>query len=143
MAFKVEINGVDIATYGIYLAKGALNSMQQPASPKEKFYNDWKDEDGLDYDDATNLVYQSQDYDIPFFIKANGLDDYKEKKAAFVDLVSRKGQFTFKVSGWEDLKLRFKSFVNWNLVSYSVPRPSRVIVGRFILRLQNNNRNDS
>ncbi|WP_286894950.1 MULTISPECIES: hypothetical protein [Sphingobacterium] len=135
------INDQDISAFGIYLERGALSVFEIPPTPKEPFFNDWIDENGKDYDEDSDLSYQSQDYDIPLIMEGKNLQDYKEKKQAFLSLVSKKGEFTFHAANWSDpIKLRFKSFVKWDLISYSASLPDRGIFAKFTIKLQNNHR---
>lgn len=134
MSLRLKVSNIDLSIYGLHLDKGALSVFEHPPTPKEVFFNDWKDEDGFDYDDESAIFYEPQTFDIPFIMKADNLADYRKKRREFLDLI--KSDFDFQILDWgETYKLKLIKVVKWEFIS-------RVLEGNIFvtitLQLENN-----
>lgn len=137
MIGNILINGIDIAAaFGVLLDKGGLEKFELPPKRKEVFFNDWKDQNGLDYDESAPIVYESQIFDVPFIIHGNGIQDYHKKKNDFLELININGEFDFQIVNWgHAFKLRYKEIPSWGLLNKS--KHSKMYAN-FVLRLENN-----
>lgn len=137
MSVSVLINGYDLKdTFGIYLEDGGLDKFEQPPTPKEPFYNEWPDQSGRDYDETSEVVYETQYFEVPFLLIGSSMADYRKKKSDFLQLIDFNGSFDFQIIDWGEVyKLRFKAVTSWDFINVSLDGRTSA---RFVLKLERN-----
>ena len=139
MQVKVTIDSVDIQNdFGVYLEQGGIDAPQLPPTPRQPFFNEWEDSSGRDYDTTSPVVFSPQILEVPFFIIAGNLAEYKTNKDAFLDLVVKNTELNVTFSGiGQSLKLRYVETVSWELLEIALDGQTSA---RFVLKLENNHR---
>lgn len=137
MGVSVLINGFDLEqAFGICLEEGGLDQFEIPPVPREPFYNEWEDQSGRDYDDSSNLVYESQNFEVPFLIIGSSMVDYRKKKREFLDILEANREFDFQILDWgEAFKLRYKGVLVWEFINVDLLAETSA---RFVLKLECN-----
>src|SRR5690606_22226247 len=90
-----SIDNTNTDGLGLYFRRDSIyNELGKLPKPKERFYNDWIDEHGKDYDTQAPTVYESLQYDIQCYLVAEGVADFQEKRASLLEILSRPEGFT-------------------------------------------------
>ena len=133
-----SIDNTNTDGLGLYFRRDSIyNELGKLPKPKERFYNDWIDEHGKDYDTQSPTVYESLQYDAQCYLVAEGVADFQEKRASLLEILSRPDGFTlFSNTLGRGFHLRYLDSPS---LRHLVPVWSgRRIYAEFTLRLENN-----
>lgn len=133
-----SIDNTNTDGLGLYFRRDSIyNELGKLPKPKERFYNDWIDEHGKDYDTQSPTVYESLQYDVQCYLVAEGVADFQEKRASLLEILSRPEGFTlFSNTLGRGFHLRY---LDSPTLRHLVPVWSgRRIYAEFTLRLENN-----
>lgn len=92
---EFNINDKSTEGLGLYFKRGSLYSeLLRLPKPKQRFFNEWADEHGRDYDESAETVYDPLEYDIACYLVAEDVYDLQEKRSAILSMISAPGGFT-------------------------------------------------
>jgi len=91
-----QLNDKSTEGLGLYFKRGSLYSeLLRLPKPKQRFFNEWADEHGKDYDESAPAYYEPLEYDIACYLVAADVADLQEKREAILSLISAPAGFTF------------------------------------------------
>ncbi|MCL7987726.1 hypothetical protein M8998_07230 [Sphingobacterium sp. lm-10] len=91
-----NLNSLRATSLGLYFRKGSLYSeLLKLPKPKERFFNEWPDQHGKEYDTTSPTVYESMQYSIVCYLVADNVQDLQEKRTAILQLISAPTGFSF------------------------------------------------
>ncbi|OYD41152.1 hypothetical protein [Sphingobacterium cellulitidis] len=92
--FSIETLNTD--GLGLHFKRGSLFSqLLKYPKPKERFFNNWSDEHGKDYDNVSPTVYETLQYNIDCYLIAESVADLQVKRSRILELISGPSGFTF------------------------------------------------
>lgn len=90
-----NINDFSTDGLGLYFKKDSIyNEFLKLPKPKERFFNDWKDEHGKDYDETSPTYYEPLQYQIQCYLIADYTSDLINKRSQILSLISNPAGFT-------------------------------------------------
>lgn len=90
-----RLNDSETEGLGLYFKRdGLYRELLKLPKPKQRFFNEWADEHGKDYDDSAPTVYESLEYDISCYLWATDAANLQYKRSAILDLISAPDGFT-------------------------------------------------
>lgn len=90
MAGSCIINGVDIASLGMFILRGGDNDLIAFPDRKEPKSNDWFEQDGLDVD-LSEIYFNAKKVTIKFYLNAVSTTDFLNNLKAFQQLITEAG----------------------------------------------------
>lgn len=90
-----DIENANTEGLGLYFKRGSLfGELLKLPKPKERFFNDWADDHGKDYDSTTPTFYEALKYSIGCYLIADDIGDLQDKRTAILSLISNPAGFT-------------------------------------------------
>lgn len=133
-----SIDNANTEGLGLYFRRGSIyNELGKLPKPKERFFNNWADEHGKDYDTQSPTVFEALQYDIQCYLVAEGVADFQTKRSSLLEILSQPEGFTlFSNTLGRGYHLRY---LDSPTLRHLVPIWSvRRIYAEFTLRLENN-----
>lgn len=123
---------------GLYFKKESIyNQLGRLPKPKPRFFNDWADQHGKDYDEVSPTFYETLEYEISCILIAESVSDFQEKRSQILSIISQPGGFTlFSATLGRGFHLRYldsPSFRHINPVW-----SNGKLYCEFVLKLENN-----
>jgi len=92
-----ELGGENTEGLGLYFKKGTLNGeLLKLPKPKARYTHDWGDENGLERDTISPMVYEPAKYNISCYIVADDLTDLLAKRISVIEILSNPEGFILK-----------------------------------------------
>lgn len=80
---------------GLYFKKESIfNQLGRLPKPKPRFFNDWPDQHGKDYDEVSPTFYEALEYEISCILIAESVSDFQEKRSQILSIISQPVGFT-------------------------------------------------
>ncbi|PVH27012.1 hypothetical protein [Sphingobacterium corticibacter] len=89
------LNSTPATSLGLYFRRGSLYSeLLKLPKPKERFFNEWPDQHGREYDTTSPTVYEPLQYSIACYLTADSIGDLQQKRSDVLELISKPEGFT-------------------------------------------------
>ena len=133
-----NINEANTEGLGLYFKRDSIyNELGKLPKPKQRFFNDWADEHGKDYDEVSPTYYEALEYSIGCYLVAIDIADFQEKRSVILSIISAPSGFTlFSETLGRGFHLRYidsPSFRHINPVW-----SSGKLYCEFVLKMENN-----
>lgn len=90
-----NFNSTPITSLGLFFRKGSLyKELLKLPKPKERFFNEWPDQNGREYDTTSPTVFEALQYSIACYLTADSIGDLQQKRSDILELISKPEGFT-------------------------------------------------